>query len=185
MPSKGDVLDDGYAYNRRIMLILTVLTTGVLAVAAALMVLLTAHDTSDRGLAAYVVTVPIVFNALSFGLAWKDMEPDMDGDDIAYFRQRGLVFGSVIFAITLLVIAILAVARRPSRGEPHTFRDDGDTGSRPRLTECPGRTSTPAVPGPAPDVGAVPLSPPKTHGSARTPWRGSKLFIHAEHSVLQ
>lgn len=105
-------MDNSYAYNKKLMLILTVATTAVLAVAAALMVLLTAHSASDKGLAAYVVVVPIIFNALAFGFSWKDMEPDMKEDDIAYFRQRGLTFGLVIFAITLLVIVILAIARR-------------------------------------------------------------------------
>ncbi len=134
-------MDDSYAYNKKLMLILTVATTAVLAVAAALMVLLTAHSASDKGLAAYVVVVPIIFNALAFGFSWKDMEPDMKEDDIAYFRQRGLTFGLVIFAITLLVIVILAIARR---SVPRDLRGPDSRWGSPR-PHRPGRGRSPSM----------------------------------------
>lgn len=75
------------------------------------MILFTAHSASDRGLVAYVIVMPIVFNALSYGLAYKDLEEGMDEDEIEYIRQRGIIFGTVIFVITIIAMAVLTFGR--------------------------------------------------------------------------
>ena len=94
------------AWNRRLMAILTVLSTVILLGLSAAVVLGTPNS-EKMGLSIYLLIVPVVFTILGFALPMHDIKNDTEPQKVGYYRMTGFVFGGIMLTITLIILLLM------------------------------------------------------------------------------